>query len=217
MTAKRLSMVTEESFSNFSPIREEPDVENSPFETPKIYNLRPKRISFSSTPKKPHAIRYASCSNLAELDSKFEMRSTKSLKKYIKSGIERSRANWEQNIAFLIIVNKNKNSSRRVSKHFLSILISIMVNRWLQVILLVPEKSICINLIFIIVLQYSFQNLLKVSTRLFVLSGQKSDFGFLRESTKIISVPNIKYFLLVSVDILATLGNRVPIWFLRIL
>ena len=74
MTAKRLSMVTEESFSNFSPIREEPDVENSPFETPKIYNLRPKRISFSSTPKKPHAIRYASCSNLAELDSKFEMR-----------------------------------------------------------------------------------------------------------------------------------------------
>ena len=75
-------------------------------------------------------------------------------------------------------------------------------------ILLVPEKSICIKLILIIVLQYSFQNLLKVSTRLFVLSGQKSDFGFLRESTKIIPVPNIKYFFWVSVDILTTLGCR---------
>lgn len=126
----------------------------------------------------------------------------------LKLGIERSRADKERNLEFLIIENKNKSSSRRVSKHFLSILISIMVNRWLQVILLVPEKSICIKLILIIVLQYSFQNLLKVSTRLFVLSGQKSDFGFLRESTKIIPVPNIKYFFWVSVDILTTLGCR---------
>ena len=67
--AKRLSMVTtNESFSSFSPIREEPE-EGSTGE--KLYNLRPKRISFSSTPKKPQTLRYASCSNLADFNSTY--------------------------------------------------------------------------------------------------------------------------------------------------
>ena len=56
--------------ANFSPIREEPDFEEEANST-KMYNLRPKkRISFSSTPKKPQTLRYASCSNLADLNSK---------------------------------------------------------------------------------------------------------------------------------------------------
>ena len=69
LNSKRKStLISENSFSNFSPIREDSEeCENIVAE--KTYNLRPKRISFSSTPKKP--ARYASCSNLPDLKSKF--------------------------------------------------------------------------------------------------------------------------------------------------